>query len=317
MDTLDTATNFPYNLLVVSLSNAYPLLGAKAMDTIRALHAREISQETKRLIDRVLLPSVSFFECQPPCSMKRVLDSRIIPLFSGLKKVFLPGFVNSIDDNGLRLLTSIEVLHLHNNRKITDESLKYLVNLRELDLWLCTGVTGECFPYLTNLKTLRLAENTDVSNYYFRQLSGLEELDLSYNARIGNKDIDHLSGGLRSLWLRRNCCVTGDCVANMTRLENLTISQCCIKDSTLCRLTTLKHLDLKWNRDITDAGISTLTRLTSLNISENKNITTEGLSPFMHSLREIGLSFNKTINRSFLLSHCPKLESMCDEDGEH
>jgi Leucine-rich repeat (LRR) protein len=314
MDSLDIAINFPHNLLVVCLGDAFPLLGQSLRETQSVLTAREISIHFKQLIDETLIPTVTFFQCDFSFRCICLINKQVIPLFTGLKKVVL-GLYGTITDEGLQKLTSIEELDLSHNLQITDKSVQKLVNLRSLNLFHCDRISGECLRYLTQLKTLGLKKNVHILGACLLPLSRLEELDLSDNATVNDSHLVNMLHSLRVLKLNENYQITDTCVAQMTRLERLSYGSRKIDDAVLMQLTNLKKLSLFDHHRNTDRGLSTLTGLTSINLGYNSVITTAGLTPFLHCLKHIYLRDNTTIDRSILFL-CPNLESVIVDDPD-
>lgn len=306
IESLDVAINFPYNLLVVCLGDAFPLLGQSLSETQSVLTTREISIHFKQLIDETLLPTVTFFKCDFSFRRVGLINKQVIPLFTGLKKVVL-GLFGGITDEGLQKLTAIQELDLSYNRQITDKGVEKLINLCSLNLLSCDGISGECLRHLTQLKRLGLKKNDRLRGSCLLSLSELEELDLSDNRAVEDSHLINMLHSLRVIKLNENYQINDACIAQMTRLEKLSYHSRIIDDTTLIKLTSLTQLRVGSNT--TDRGLSTLYGLTCIDLWRNSRITTEGLTPFLHSLKYINLANNKKIDRSVLF-HCPKIEAV-------
>lgn len=84
-----------------------------------------------------------------------------------LTKLIL-GINNIINDNGIKNLTSLEILGLRGNHMITNDGIAKLVNLKELDLGYNDNI--DKIDHLTKLESLNLDSNKIITDAHIKRI---------------------------------------------------------------------------------------------------------------------------------------------------
>jgi hypothetical protein len=199
-----------------------------------------------------------------------------------------------ITNEGIKHLTNIASLNLDDNEVITNEGIKHLTNITSLDLTSNGVITNEGIKHLTNISSLYLFNNVVITNEGIKHLTNITNLKLERNGFITNEGIKHLTN-ITSLDLKGNRVITNEGIKHLTNISSLNLySNELITNEGIKHLTNITSLNLIYDGFITNEGIKHLTNITSLNLGGNVVITNEGIK-HLTNIASLNLGYNKVI----------------------
>jgi hypothetical protein len=214
----------------------------------------------------------------------------------------------------LKKLTKLESLSLAYNKVISDSAFSRLNNLTHLDLRKTEYVTDATMKHLTNLTSLIVSGSSDrITDEGLLCLDPTKMKFLSIQLtsvkpKISNASVNRLTN-LTTLHIGCSGALTLDCMHsmhNITSLNLFAIDHQSFSDDGISHLTALTHLDLSYNKGITDESIKLFAPLlATLYLGPNKRITDDALSLCVN-LTELDLFRNPNITNASLL-HCTAL----------
>lgn len=192
-------------------------------------------------------------------------------------------------------LTSLSSLSISHNRAIVDFVLTNLTNLTKLNVLYSNLVSENSIQKLSNLTSLSFGSAnqylTEKSIPYLTKLVKLRVLHSSIKEPGLIKQLTNLKSLL--IWPSRKGALSNEEVGSLTQLTRLTLQTDFLTDDCLLHLTNLLHLNLSWNRSITNAGLRNLPQLTRLDLNSSVSIDHDGISHLTTltdlNLRNIGL----------------------------
>jgi hypothetical protein len=192
---------------------------------------------------------------------------------------------NSIIDESIESLVTLQVLNLDCNKFVTDKMLLNLTNLTTLSLMHNEQITNKSLKYLTNIVDLYIDQNTKITLL----MPNITKLDISDNELITDNLLKHLTR-INHLTLCSSDSISDmsiRCLTNITYL-NIYFFSDHVTDRSIQKLTNLTHLNIGYCNKITDNSIKHLTNITRLSLEFTDNITYESIK-YLTNLTSIEL----------------------------
>src|SRR3990167_7233138 len=201
------------------------------------------------------------------------LDFSVSPSF--------PQEYDTLDDNLIGRLISVEELSLAGRKKFTDGSLMDFTNLKKLKLDH-SRITGCFLTIMTTLEHLSMKHCAlfnfqDFFPYSEKCFQNLKFIDLT-GSYITNDYLQYLSN-IETVILNECRSVTGNGLQHLGSVQHLQLENCTqIVDRAISFLSNVRVLSIKGCNKITNEGLKNLEMVEILNVSGCKEISTSGLA---------------------------------------